>query len=258
MGNQVFLDCWRPDFFSIFSVDFRFLLGNGKRGVYAKLPNIPRAPYVSCELVLGLGPSHTTSFFDWRNCVFPNFHDDAEKMAKTRRQTQSRQRRGGACVDAVASAFFAFFVVWWPRPPFVDSSFEGNVRCRIILIVEKFLLGIRSFPFLRRNGDCPPCFTGFTVDSWHPLSPVQPTTIEVAWRTWNVVRSSTPCCWLSSFHCRPTVREFVSQFHWSASAWVALRNAEKKKNTDCEKVVVCKKTTPNLLFDRSWSLPSKL
>ena len=50
--------------------------------------------------------AHTTSFFDWRNCVFPNFHDDAEKMAKTRRKTQSRQRRGGACVDAVASAFF--------------------------------------------------------------------------------------------------------------------------------------------------------
>ena len=71
-------------------------------------------------------------------------------MAKTRRQTHLRQRRGGACVDAVASAFFAFLVVWWPRPPFVDSSLEENVRCRIILIVEKFLLGIRSFPFLRR------------------------------------------------------------------------------------------------------------
>ena len=26
-------------------------------------------------------------------------------------------------------------------------------------------------------------FTDFTVDYWHPLSPVQPTTIEVAWRT---------------------------------------------------------------------------
>ena len=27
-------------------------------------------------------------------------------------------------------------------------------------------------------------FTDFTVDSWHPLSPVPPTTIEVARRTW--------------------------------------------------------------------------
>ena len=96
-----------------------------------------------------LGPSHTTSSLDWRGCVFRNFHDNVKKMAKTRRQTHFRKRRGGACVDAVASAFFAFFVVWWLRPPFVDSSFEGNVRCRIILIVEKFLLGIRSFPFLR-------------------------------------------------------------------------------------------------------------
>ena len=35
----------------------------------------------------------------------------SKKMAKTRRQTHLRQRRGGACVDAVASAFFAFLVV---------------------------------------------------------------------------------------------------------------------------------------------------
>ena len=37
------------------------------------------------------------------------------------------------------------------RETFVDSSFEGNVRWRIILITEKVLFGIRSFLFLRRS-----------------------------------------------------------------------------------------------------------
>ena len=67
---------------------------------------------------------------------FSKFPWQRKKMAKTRRQTHLRQRRGGACVDAVASAFFAFLVVWWPRRPFVESSWEGKLWCRIILILE--------------------------------------------------------------------------------------------------------------------------
>ena len=99
-------------------------------------------------------------------------------MANTRRQTQSRQRRGGACVDAVASAFFAFFVAGFPRPPFVDSSFGGKrlmsnySHRRESSAGDKFLSLSREIVHF--------AFTDFIVDSWHPLSAVQPTAIEVA------------------------------------------------------------------------------
>ena len=145
-------------------------------------------------------------------------------MAKTRRQTHFRQRRGGACVDAVASAFFAFLVVWWPRPPFVDSSFEGNVRCRIILIVEKFLLRIRSFPFLRRLSTLLHGFHCWLLASTfcRPADNHRGSLANMK----RCLRHHVIGC--PPFTVGPTVPEFVSQFHWSASA-VALRNAEKKK-----------------------------
>ena len=111
---------------------------------------------------------------------FSKFPRQRWKMTNTRRQMQSRQRRGGACVDAVASAFFfAFFVAWLPRPPFVDSSFGGkrlmsnHSHRRDSSAGDKVLSLSREIVHF--------AFKDFAVDSCHPLSAVQSTTIEVAW-----------------------------------------------------------------------------
>ena len=104
------------------------------------------------------GPSTLRLFLERRGCVFFKF------------PCQRRENGEYAASNTIASAewvpastplrllFFCVFCCLMTSTTVRYASLEGNVRCWIILIVEKVLLVIRPFPFY---GDRPLCFHGF-------------------------------------------------------------------------------------------------
>ena len=124
------------------------------------------------------------------HCVFfgltqLRFSKFLSQMANTRRQTQSRQRRGGACVDVVASAFFLRFCGLMTSTTVRWLIFQGKRSMLNRSRGRKTSIGDKVLSFSTEVVLY--AFTDVAVDSWHPLSPVQPTIIEVACRTWTYV-----------------------------------------------------------------------
>ena len=132
---------------------------------------------------------------------------------------------------------------------FVDSSFGGKRLMSNHSLVEKVLLGIRSFPFLGRSSTLLSRISLLTLAIHFSVDNNRGSLSNMKLRC---LRHHVIGCPL--FTVGPPFENFLlnfigplQQFHWGML---------KKKNTECEKVVVWKKTTPNLLFDRSWSPPS--
>ena len=140
-------------------------LGNGSFGSKSVTLRV-RGHYVKFDLT-----RLRFSKFPWQ--LQKNGEYSASKAIASTQRRCLRWRRWVCC--------FSFFVTWLPRPPFVDSSLGG-----------KRLMSNHSHRRESSAGDkvlslsseiVHFAFTDITVDSCHPLSAVQSTTIEVACRT---------------------------------------------------------------------------
>ena len=108
-----------------------------------------------------IGPGHTAFFFSFglTTLRFPKVpwqHRRNGEYAVSNVMTSTQM--GCMCWRRYVR-IFALLVLWWPRRPFADSSFNGSVRCRIIFSSHrKSFGGLDPFRF---DGHCPLCFHGF-------------------------------------------------------------------------------------------------